>query len=37
VFNAVNDAIRPLGARLDATPASAPNVLAAINNARRAG
>jgi carbon-monoxide dehydrogenase large subunit len=30
VFNAVNDAIRPLGARLDATPASAPNVLAAI-------
>jgi aerobic carbon-monoxide dehydrogenase large subunit len=33
VLNAVNDAIRPLGARLDATPASAPNVLAAIAKA----
>jgi carbon-monoxide dehydrogenase large subunit len=34
VFNAVNDAIRPLGARLDRTPASAPNVLEAIQAAR---
>jgi aerobic carbon-monoxide dehydrogenase large subunit len=33
VLNAVNDAIRSLGARLDATPASAPNVLAAIAKA----
>jgi aerobic carbon-monoxide dehydrogenase large subunit len=30
VLNAVNDALRDLGARLDATPASPPNVLAAI-------
>src|SRR3954469_3374693 len=34
VMNAVNDALRALGARLDATPASAPNVLAAIMDAR---
>ena len=34
VLNAVNDALRPLGARLDAVPASAPNVLAAIQGAR---
>ena len=34
-MNAVNDALRDLGARLDATPASAPNVLAAILDARR--
>ena len=33
VLNAVNDAIRSLGARLDATPASAPNVLGAIAKA----
>jgi aerobic carbon-monoxide dehydrogenase large subunit len=30
VFNAVNDAIRPLGASLRQLPASAPNVLAAL-------
>jgi carbon-monoxide dehydrogenase large subunit len=30
VLNAVNDALRPLGTRLDRTPASPPNVLAAI-------
>jgi carbon-monoxide dehydrogenase large subunit len=30
VLNAVNDALRPLSARVDATPASPPNVLAAI-------
>ena len=35
VMNAVNDALRDLGVRLDATPASAPNVLAAIMDARR--
>jgi carbon-monoxide dehydrogenase large subunit len=29
-LNAVNDAIAPLGARLDRTPASPPNVLAAV-------
>ena len=34
VLNAVNDAIRPLGARLDRLPASAPNVLAALGGAR---
>jgi carbon-monoxide dehydrogenase large subunit len=34
VLNAVNDALRGLGARLDATPASPPNVLAAILEAR---
>ncbi len=28
VLNAVNDAIRPLGARIDRLPLSAPNVLA---------
>jgi carbon-monoxide dehydrogenase large subunit len=33
VLNAVNDALRPLGARLDATPVSPPNVLAAIRQA----
>jgi carbon-monoxide dehydrogenase large subunit len=33
VFNAVNDAIRPLGARLDRLPVSAPNVLAALRKA----
>jgi carbon-monoxide dehydrogenase large subunit len=35
LLNAVNDALRPLGARLDATPASAPLVLAAIQRAAR--
>jgi aerobic carbon-monoxide dehydrogenase large subunit len=35
VMNAVNDALRDLGVRLDATPASAPNVLAAILEAGR--
>jgi carbon-monoxide dehydrogenase large subunit len=35
VLNAVNDALRDLGARLDATPASPPNVLAAILAAAR--
>jgi carbon-monoxide dehydrogenase large subunit len=34
VLNAVNDAIRPLGARLDRLPASAPNVLHALLAAR---
>jgi carbon-monoxide dehydrogenase large subunit len=34
VFNAVNDAIRPLGAGLRRLPASAPNVLAALAQAR---
>ena len=34
VLNAVNDAVRDLGARLDALPVSAPNVLAAILGAR---
>jgi aerobic carbon-monoxide dehydrogenase large subunit len=34
VINAVNDAIRPLGAQLRRTPASAPNVLNAIKEAR---
>jgi aerobic carbon-monoxide dehydrogenase large subunit len=33
VLNAVNDAIRPLGARLDRLPVSAPNVLAALRAA----
>jgi aerobic carbon-monoxide dehydrogenase large subunit len=33
VLNAVNDALRPLGARLDATPASPAKVLAAIRQA----
>jgi carbon-monoxide dehydrogenase large subunit len=33
VLNAVNDALRPLGARIDATPLSPPNVLAAIREA----
>jgi carbon-monoxide dehydrogenase large subunit len=35
VLNAVNDALVPLGAALDATPVSAPNVLAAIQAATR--
>ena len=30
MLNAVNDAIRPLGARIDRLPLSAPNVLAAL-------
>jgi aerobic carbon-monoxide dehydrogenase large subunit len=34
VLNAVNDAVRDLGVRLDAVPVSAPNVLAAILGAR---
>jgi carbon-monoxide dehydrogenase large subunit len=34
VFNAVNDAIRPLGASLRQLPASAPHVLAALAQAR---
>jgi carbon-monoxide dehydrogenase large subunit len=33
VLNAVNDAIRPLGARIDRLPVSAPNVLAALRAA----
>jgi carbon-monoxide dehydrogenase large subunit len=33
VLNAVNDAIAPLGAALEATPVSPPNVLAAIRRA----
>ncbi|MEA2180653.1 MAG: aerobic carbon-monoxide dehydrogenase large subunit, partial [Solirubrobacteraceae bacterium] len=35
ILNAVNDAVRDLGARLDATPVSPPNVLAAILAAGR--
>jgi aerobic carbon-monoxide dehydrogenase large subunit len=35
VLNAVNDALRPLGAVLDRLPASPVNVLAAITGARR--
>jgi carbon-monoxide dehydrogenase large subunit len=34
--NAVNDALRPLGAVIDQMPLSAPNVLAAIRRAERA-
>jgi hypothetical protein len=34
--NAVNDAVRPLGVRMDRLPLSPPAVLAAIDNARRA-
>jgi len=33
IINAINDAILPLGARLRRTPATAPNVLAAIREA----
>jgi aerobic carbon-monoxide dehydrogenase large subunit len=33
ILNAINDAILPLGARLRRTPATAPNVLAAIREA----
>ncbi len=32
LLNAVSDAIRPLGARIDRLPLSAPNVLAALRN-----
>lgn len=35
VVNAVNNAIRPTGARLRRTPASPPNVLAALKEARQ--
>jgi carbon-monoxide dehydrogenase large subunit len=37
VFNAVNDAIRPLGARIERLPVSGPNVLAAIHDAAAGG
>jgi carbon-monoxide dehydrogenase large subunit len=36
VFNAVNDAIGPLGARIDRLPVSAPSVLAALRAAAAA-
>ena len=35
IVNAVNDALLPLGARLRRTPASAPNVLSAIQEATK--